>query len=229
MKPTWIVFALAAALATAAPQARATFLPVGGSVTPGVGSDPLTGTTIVATTGPEAFDQALGGEEIKGTATAWAVTGYSGNPFGLADYTFVYRVTLTGGSTVNGNPPVIERLGGSAFGGFQTDVSFNTSSLLAGTVVPSSAVRSSGAGNVVSFGFSSPGANVGVGQTSALVIVNTDARFFTSGTVPIADGITATVPGYSPAVPEPSSLVLAGIGLPLGYFFRRRLLARRAG
>jgi hypothetical protein len=80
---------------------------------------------------------------------------------------------------------------------------------------------------VVNFNFT-PSPNIQLNQTSALLLINTDATRFTAGTIPISDGVTATGVGFAPAsVPEPSAVVLSLIGLvPLGLAFRKRLSAR---
>jgi hypothetical protein len=76
-------------------------------------------------------------------------------------------------------------------------------SFSAGTVFPITADRNA-AGDVVGFSFSPPvGAAIQPGQTSAILIVSTDAKSFTSGTTTVMDGGFASVSAFEPdsAVP----------------------------
>jgi hypothetical protein len=87
----------------------------------------------------------------------------------------------------------------------------------AGTVFPITADRNSN-GNVVGFSFNPPdGAKIQPGQTSAILIVSTNATNFTDGFASVIDGGVTTVASFEPAgpatVPEPASLVLLGSGL----------------
>ena len=86
----------------------------------------------------------------------------------------------------------------------------------AGTVFPITADRSSN-GNVVGFSFNPPdGAKIQPGQTSAILIVSTNATNFTGGFASVIDGGVTTVASFEPAAaaaPEPASLLLLGSGL----------------
>ena len=88
----------------------------------------------------------------------------------------------------------------------------------AGTVFPITADRNA-LGDVVGFSFNPPdGAKIQPGQTSAILIVSTNATDFTTGFSNVIDGGVTTVASFEPAgpatrVPEPASLVLLGSGL----------------
>jgi len=153
-----------------------------------------------------------------GTGQAWVVTGFAGNPFGAGDVTLVYQVTLTGGVTATGAPQVIERVTTSSFDSFLLDAGYHVQSV--GQVIPGSADRTL-SGAIVAF----DSMTIPIGSTSALLIVNTNATNFTSGTLTVQDGLTANLKGFSPTVaPEPSTMALAGLGALglIGYGLRRR-------
>jgi len=206
------------------PQAHATLLAPGGTAVPV--AEPLNplSATIVANTGVQNYSVSSGGDSMTGTGQAWVVTNYANNPFGAGDLTFVYQVSLTGG-TASGSPAIVERLSMSSFGSFLTDVGYFAQS---GTQkIPPNATRSSN-GSVVGFDYTTNVINIG--DKTTLLIVNTNATLFTSGTLTVQDGLTANLNGYSPtAVPEPATIAMAFAGLPvLGLFWARRRKARTA-
>ena len=88
----------------------------------------------------------------------------------------------------------------------------------AGTAFPITADRNA-AGDVVGFSFSPPvGAAIQPGQTSAILIVSTDAHSFTNGTTSVLDGGFATVSAYEPdpTVPPVISKTFGASLIPLG-------------
>jgi len=87
----------------------------------------------------------------------------------------------------------------------------------AGTVFPVTADRSP-LGDVMGFSFNPPDTfKLMPGQTSAILIVSTNAMNFTLGNSSVVDGGVTTVasfePDAGPSIPEPASLCLVGSGL----------------
>jgi hypothetical protein len=66
-------------------------------------------------------------------------------------------------------------------------------------------------------GFETQTSGVSAGNTSALFWVQTNAQSYTWGATQLIDGGIATIMTYAPATPEPSSMVLLGMGI-LGLF-----------
>ena len=110
----------------------------------------------------------------------------------------------------NAGPGTIERIFTSSFTGFSTDVGYNSTS---GGVAPSTVDRGAN-GSVIGFNFPLPGAAIGTGQGSAILVIETNATNFTTGAVSVQDGVTAAGTGYAPsAIPEPTSMILLGTGI----------------
>jgi hypothetical protein len=148
-----------------------------------------------------------------------SVGNYSQNPFGAKDMSFEYQFNVSSG--------VVEHISGASFSGFQTDVAqvMGTGPLgLAGNVGIDHASRTAPPGRVVEWNYSANG--VGPGGISYILMVNTDALDFGTGTLGLLDGGGAQFLGYAPAspTPEPASFILFGgtlIGVVCGAICRR--------
>jgi hypothetical protein len=136
---------------------------------------------------------------------------------------------------VSNNSPsnLIHRLTGSSFVDpslppFVTDVWF----VINGATVPCSACPAGffatgtqdpltfdrdDIGEVVGFNFPTPGFEVDPGETSLLLLVQTNATVFQPGFVSVINSGSLTLDAFEPAdpanIPEPASLLLVGIGL----------------
>ena len=213
-----------AAVALLAAVAQATPLAPGTSAVPNASAtNPLTTGTIVGNTGVQNFNvSGGGGASFSGTGQEWVVRNFASNPFGPNALSFVLQVSL-GSTPPNSVGQVIERVTNAVFGSFLTDVMYFVQA--SGQVVPGSADRS-GTGQVVGFNFTSPNPNILPGQTSVLLIINTNATLFTAGTMTVQDGLTANLNGFAPTVPESGagSAVLLLVGLGSLAFANRRVL-----
>jgi PEP-CTERM motif len=140
---------------------------------------------------------------------------------------FYYQVVNGAGSSGS-----IARETDSIFGSFITSVGFRTDGgSLTGTgftdaiVTPVTADRNS-TGLVVGFSFNPPdSAKIQPGQTSAVLVISTNATNFTSGFASVIDGGATTVASFAPtAIPEPSSVALLVMGGVLAASCLRRKL-----
>lgn len=141
---------------------------------------------------------------------------------------FYYQVVLNTTSTncgTAGKPPCdpLGRETDSSFTGFTTWVATREDggSLPGGVfvngtpVLPITADRTA-LGDTVGFSFTPPNsAEIQPGQTSAVLVIATDATNFRAGFASVIDGGTTTVASFQPTtgVPEPASLGLLGCGL----------------
>jgi hypothetical protein len=152
-----------------------------------------------------------------GTLTTTVIRGESTNPFGANALTFTY--VLTNGAGTHS----INRFTVNGFDGFTVDSSFQTPQP-GSTVAPAYTDREM---NGSSIGFSFVSAPIGFGplgptQTSATLVLQTNATGYVPNTASVLDGFPATVGTFSP-VPEPSTVLLAGFGLAVvGYQLSRR-------
>jgi len=123
---------------------------------------------------------------------------------GCLDFTYTFA---------DNGPGVNERFSAYDFLGFSIDVGYVGTKNV--NVSPISVDNSSN-GTVVGFNYTGADTLLS-GQTTSILIIETNALYFTSGTLSIQDGSTATEIGYAPAsaspIPEPASLALFGTGL----------------
>lgn len=185
-------------------------------------ADPGAGAVVVGGGLPVPFVAA----SYSGTLTSTVWSNDPTNPFGLAALTFTYVITNNAASAHE-----LHRFTISSFDTFQTDVSFSTS--LPPGIAPLFIDRSPGLGDVVGFSYPTPIPPVLVGpgaitpgSTSMVMVIQTDALLFQPTFAAVINGSTTMVASLAPQalIPEPSSLVLAGVGgaIGLGAVIRRR-------
>lgn len=153
-------------------------------------------------------------------------------------YSFVYQVA---NSPSSGQFDAIGRVTASTYSAadgtdFSTNLFYSTADtdgsgiFTAGTVRAENANRTND-GDTVSFGFVDSGTTTKVrpGDTSATLVVQTNARTFTTGPVAVSNGLTINGIGFAPsapsafAAPEPGTLTLCGLVLAgAGAFWKRR-------
>jgi len=189
-----VLSVLALALVIAPVSAHASLLLPGTTVFP----DPLlppTGTTLASTSGP--FSTAT----LSGTYSE-SVIAATNNTLCSGCLDFVINVSNNVLSRDS-----IETISTGSFGLFLTDVGFN----IASTGVVPLVVDRSTTGDVINFAYFQPNV-IHPGQSSAELIIETNATHFTAGTISLIDQFTATVTGFAPTVPEPASMALLGAG-----------------
>jgi PEP-CTERM motif len=168
-------------------------------------SYPVGGTLLASVTTP--FSAGV----ISGTLVSSVLANDAANPYS-GGLTFTYQLGIAPAS-----PDASSEMTVSSFTSFLTDVSYNT----AGSDVNPSNFSRSSSGDTVRFIFLNQ--PVGDGQTSALLVVQTDAVDFQATMAGIIDGLTVNVASLAPiSVPEPASgaLILLGLGV-MGLRLRR--------
>jgi len=185
--------------------------------------DPTGGVVVSSLTAPFAA------ATYSGTLISQVIAGDPSNPLG--GLTFTYLLSNNAGSS-----NAIERLTVVGYAGWGTDVSYQTP--VPALHLPPPTNDRDATGNVMGFSFSNP-VNVGpplgfvgngvlaAGDTSALIVIQTNAPSFQPTIENVIDGSVTALNSYGPAtsIPEPSTLVLAGLGalgLACGRQFRRR-------
>jgi hypothetical protein len=196
-------FLVLLALSLALPLAHAAILGNGDTGPPsflllnGVTQEAMTSGTITTAT-------------FSASYTTWVYSDPN-NTFCAGCLDFVYQFT-------NNGPDVLERFTGFDFRGFRVDAGFDPTS---GGNAPLTVDRATN-GSVIGFNYTGID-TVEPGQTTPLLVIETDARTFTSGFVSARDGTASYNVAFQPtAVPEPSSLAMLGSGLlAAGGFLRR--------
>jgi hypothetical protein len=204
------ILAASAILFTSATSFAVPIVP-GGVQFPAIAEPDPIGASLVFSTGPVAFSSPT----LAGILRSSVWNNDASNPFGANALTFTYE--LSAGAT---SAHDIARLSVANFDGFLTDASFNPA---AG--VPPTVISRSADGQVMGFSFIAPALDAG--QSASLLVVQTNATAFQSTIASLIDGTTASAASVAPrAVPEPSTLVLAGLGVAFGMIAVRR--SRRA-
>lgn len=157
-------------------------------------------TTITPFTGTSVLGVSFTGE--------LAATVYSdpNNLFGAGDYDFVYQFS-------NDNNPSntsIENFSVNDFTGFSTSADYVTGT----NVAPTTMSRlPAGTGDVINFVYG-PTTSVAFGQSSDVMVVQTNATAYQLGTASLQDGGNARIAAPVPAVvPEPATAAIAGFAL----------------
>ncbi len=195
---------LLAALVAGASTAQAAPLTAGGVQFPAaVAPAPAGSLTIVASQ----FSP-LSTATFDGLLASFALSGDATNPYG--GLTFIYLLGNAATST-----DAIGRMALSGFSGFLTDVGYDGTPV--GVPAPFSIDRDP-AGNVIGATFAPNGIDpksgfLLPGFSATPIIIRTDAPDWTMSTGSVIDGSIASVDIVAPKVPEPSTLVLAGLGL----------------
>ena len=194
------------------PSAHATLLSPGATIA-ATAQTSLTGATQVGATLSLPFTSST--FSFSGTLTSQVWAGDTNNPFigtnpGALTFTYLFANDPS-------SPDSIHRLTVNGYGtaGLLTDSSYSP-----GTVAPAFFDRSNGLGDVIGETFfSTPIGNGFVlpGNSSALWVVETNSSEANLSTAAVIDGGVATVGTYAPGafnpVPEPSTFLLAAMGL----------------
>ena len=198
--------AAAVAMVMAASTAQAAPLAPGGTTFPTLEAGPA-GTL-------EAYmEAAAGAATFSGTVRSGVFDPGAANPLG--GLAFYYQYSADPGSAT-----AVARVVPFSFAGFATDVRYRLdgstlagTGFLDGTEIPVTADRDT-TGINVGFAFAPPdAAKIDPSESSVVLIIFTDAKFFKPGFVSVINGGSDDVASFAPAVAEPSTLMLFGAGL----------------
>lgn len=134
-----------------------------------------------------------------GSETTQVLAGELGNTLG--GLTFVYTV-----SNDLSSPDTIDRVTLTGFKTFVVDADF----VVGPNLFPATADRSF-SGDVIGFSFPVPNSLL-PGQTTAQLVLRTNAPFDIPNTLSAIDGGTGQATSFGPAVPEPASLGVLSVG-----------------
>jgi hypothetical protein len=158
--------------------------------------DPVGGVILAQVTAPFA------GPKFSGTVTSSVIAGDVSNPLGGLTFTYLLQNNAV-------SIDEISRMTINDFTGFLTDASYQPQAGLAPAFVDRNV-----AGDVIGFSFQILPFGQGTlapGQTSALLVVQTNATTFNPSFVSAIDGGVAMAPSFAP-LPEPATLSLLALG-----------------
>ena len=212
MRATRFTLSVAFTLCLLTATASAATLAPGALLHPAPGEAGPTGGVVLATT-----TLPFVSPTYTGTLTSTVIRGDTTNPFGANALTFTYVISNGPGTHS------INRFSVNGYDGFSVDSSYQTP-IPAGTVAPAYTDRET---NGSSVGFSFVSAPVGAGtlgpsSTSSTLVLQTNATTFLPSLASVLDGFPAVVGTFAP-IPEPSTIMLAAVGLAfVGYRLSRR-------
>ncbi len=173
-------------------------------------TDPSGGTLTQIATESVGFTGGSGSSLESGTLTSSVYKNDASNPLGGLTFTFQITNKTTPSSLTD-----VTGLTTTDFTGFGTDASYQTPTT---NITPKSVSRNTA--DIVGWTFTATnGGVIAPGQTSSVLVVQTNAQSFTNITASLLGGAGASAASFGP-VPEPSSLACLGTFAVLAY--RRR-------
>ena len=195
MKKLVLAASAAFAMVAAAPAAQAIVLDPGASGPPDLLSLGA-GSTLVANTGSLPFSNIA----FSGTIDEWVYQD-TANHFGSGDLTWIIQVVNSPSSS-----DAIGQVTAGNFATFMTDVGDN-----GGANGPDLVDRDT-PGHTIGFSWAETGGLV-AGDMSDLLLIDTNASRFTTGTLAVINSETSDLTGYEPSpVPEPATWAMMLIG-----------------
>jgi len=205
----------------------------GDTVTPCLANGQGPGTLLASISAP--FTSSLG------TSSGTLVSAVFRESGGTLDFYYqVFENTTSTNCGTGGKPACdpISRETDTNFATWLTQLAFRTDGstlpgglFVNGDTTPQTADRNVSPGDVIGFTFNgaptpSP---IQPGHTGNVLIISTNAIFFTAGNASVIDGGVTTVASFQPAtgVPEPASFALVGLGLLAVGSIQRRIKTRR--